>query len=75
MSLHTGRSKVCIQLYFEDTYKAKLIFFLMARGVKYNIFEKSIFCEFSEVTHVYITANLNIFLFQKIELTLYISSK
>jgi hypothetical protein len=26
----------------------------MAQGVVFNIFEKSIFCEFSDVTHAYL---------------------
>jgi hypothetical protein len=38
----------------------------MARGVKFNIFEKSIFCEYSNATHVHIAAILKIFLASKI---------
>jgi hypothetical protein len=38
----------------------------MARGVKFNIFEKSIFCEYSNATHVHIAAILKIFLALKI---------
>jgi hypothetical protein len=37
----------------------------MARGVKFNIFEKSIFCEFSDVTHAHIAVILNVFLAYK----------
>jgi hypothetical protein len=38
----------------------------MARVVKFNIFEKSIFCEFSDVTHTHIAAVLKIFCSLKI---------
>jgi hypothetical protein len=37
----------------------------MARGVKFNIFEKSIFCEYSNATHVHIAAILKIILILK----------
>jgi hypothetical protein len=38
----------------------------MARGVKFNIFEESIFCEYTNATHVHIAAILKIFLALKI---------
>jgi hypothetical protein len=38
----------------------------MARGVKFNIFERGIFCEYSNATHVHIAAILKIFLALKI---------
>jgi hypothetical protein len=38
----------------------------MARGVKFNIFEKSIFCKYTNATHVHIAAILKIFLALKI---------
>jgi hypothetical protein len=42
-----------------------MVFFKWHGGLKCNIFEKSIFCEFSDVTHAHIAAILKIFFLLK----------